>query len=291
MGYRDNSMVPARHIGHHRPAATGIGVYRDPLAALTGTFLTTPTEQEALDGTQTIIITLTNGVWLAAGADFNASRQAIIDGLDSAQSEATGWNTLIRDALAVTAVVRTSATVVTITMANAPLYHITANETITWTVPPTAILDRGGNAIGDVTVVPVDAAPTVTCAITGTFQAGGVLESEIVTGGETIILTLTDGVWVAAGAAAFDTLRQAIIDGMTAAESEAAGWNVEVRDKEVVGAVARTSNTVVTITLTAAGAYSITADENITITVPLLAVELVNAAIVCTPVPVITEGS
>lgn len=290
MGYRDNSIVPARHIGHHRPAATGIGVYRDPLAAITGTFLTTPTEQEALTGTQTIIITLTNGEWVAT-ADFNAERQGIIDGLDSAQSESTGWNTLIRDALAVTAVVRTSDTVVTVTMANAPLYHITADETITFTIPPTSILDRGGNAVGDVTIVPADAAPAVTCAVTGTAIAGGMLESEIVTGGETIILTLTGGVWVAAGAAAFDTLRQAIIDGMTAAESEAAGWNVEVRDKEVVTAVVRTSNTIVTITLTAAGSYSTTADENITITVPLLAVELVNAAIVAAPDVVVTEGS
>lgn len=291
MGYVDKSMVAARHIGHHRPAVTGIGAYRDPLAAMTGTFLATPTEAEAITGTQTIIITLSNAVWLAAGAAFNASRQAIIDGLDSDKSETTGWNTKVRDALAVTAVVRTSATVVTITMAATPLYKITADETIRFTVPPTAVRRGGGNAVGDVTFTVVNAAPSVTCAVTGTAQAGGVLESEIVTGGQTIILTLTAGEWVDAGATAFNAVRQAIIDGLNSAESEAAGWNAEVRDKEVVTAVIRTSDTVVTVTLTAAGSYSITSGETITVTVPKEAVELADADITAAPTLPITEGS
>jgi hypothetical protein len=69
----------------------------------------------------------------------------------------------------------------------------------------------------------------------------------------------------------FAAQRQAIIDGLDSAQSEATGWNAEVRDKEVVGAVVRTSDTVVTITLTAAAAYDITADETITVTIPAAA--------------------
>lgn len=284
-------MVPARHIGHHRRSATGIGVYRDPLAALTGTFLTTPTEAEAIAGTQTIIITLSNAVWLDAGAAFNASRQAIIDGLSSNKDEVTGWNTKVRDAMAVTAVARTSATVATVTLPATPLYKITADETIEFTVPPSAVKRRGGNAVGDVTLTVANASPTVTCAATGTAVAGGVLESEIVSGGETIILTLTDGTWVVAGAAAFDAVRQAIIDGMVSDGAEAAGWNAEIRDKEVVTAVVRTNNTLVTITLTAAAAYSITAGEEVTVTIPKEAIALADADVVAAPAIPITEGS
>ncbi len=70
---------------------------------------------------------------------------------------------------------------------------------------------------------------------------------------------------------AFADQRQAIINGLDAASSPAFGWNDEVRDKEVVGAVVRTSNTVVTITLTAASAYSILGDETVTVTVPAAA--------------------
>lgn len=75
---------------------------------------------------------------------FDDIRQAIIDGLDSAQSEGTGWDAQ-RVNIPVTAVVRTSNTVVTITLPALPSYDITAPETITATVPASALL--GGNPI------------------------------------------------------------------------------------------------------------------------------------------------
>lgn len=103
-------------------------------------------------------------------------------------------------------------------------------------------------------------------AITGTATAN-IDEDDVTTGGKTVIITLTGDTWVAAGAT-FNAQRQAIIDGMDSAQVEATGWNAEVRDKEVVGAVVRTSDTVVTITLTAAASYDITAQETITVTVP-----------------------
>ncbi len=62
----------------------------------------------------------------------------IIAGLDSAQSEGTGWNTEVRDAEATT-VVRTSDTVVTITLDPVPDYDITAQEAITATIPASAL--------------------------------------------------------------------------------------------------------------------------------------------------------
>jgi len=128
----------------------------------------------------------------------------------------------------------------------------------------------------------VEAAPFVTGVVAGTAVAGGVLESEIVSGGETIIITLTNDTWLASGAP-FDGQRQNIIDGLDSAQSEAAGWNAEVRDKEVVGAVVRTSDTVVTVTLTAAGAYVITANETITVTTPATALVLNTVDIIATP--------
>lgn len=112
--------------------------------------------------------------------------------------------------------------------------------------------------------------PSVT--MTGTAITGGVTEAEIVTGGETIILTLQNGQF-AANQAAFDAARQAMIDGMDSAQAEAAGWDAEVKANEVVGAIVRTSNTVVTITLTAAASYVVTADETITVIIPAALME------------------
>lgn len=121
-------------------------------------------------------------------------------------------------------------------------------------------------------------------AITGTATAT-INESDIVTGGKTVIITLTGDTWVAAGAT-FDAQRQNIIDGMDAASSPTNGWNNEVRDKEVVTAVVRTSDTVVTITLSAQSGYNITAQETITVTVPNTA--LVTSGSDITGVPTFT---
>lgn len=59
---------------------------------------------------------------------------------------------------------------------------------------------------------PVPAAAPASAALTGTVTAT-IDESDIVTGGNTIILTLTGDTWVASGAA-FEAQRQAIIDGL-----------------------------------------------------------------------------
>lgn len=117
-------------------------------------------------------------------------------------------------------------------------------------------------------------------ALTGTATAS-ITETDIVTGGKTIILTLTGDTWVAAGAT-FDAQRQNIINGIDSAQAEATGWDAEVKAKEVVGAVVRTSDTIVTVTLSASAAYNVTATETITATIPATAVSLA-ASIVASP--------
>lgn len=126
----------------------------------------------------------------------------------------------------------------------------------------------------------------VTAALTGT-AVPTITETDVVTGGKTIIITLTGDTWVAAGAT-FDAQRQNIIDGLDAASSPTNGWNNEVRDKEVVTAVVRTSNTVVTITLSAAGAYDISSTETITCTVPATALVTSTSAVIATPTFTVT---
>lgn len=130
-------------------------------AALTGTITSATVESDIVSGGKTIILTLTNDTWVASGATFDAQRQNIIDGLDSAQSEATGWNAEVRDNEAVTAVVRTSDTIVTITLSAAAAYAITDNETVTATIPATALTGAGA----------IVASPTFT--ITNETPAGG----------------------------------------------------------------------------------------------------------------------
>lgn len=136
--------------------------------ALSGT-VTTASESDIVAGGKTIILTLTDETWVASGATFDAQRQNIINGLDSAQAEATGWDAVVKATMAVTAVVRTSNTVVTITLPAFATYNITANETITATVPSTALV--AGNSLVASPTFTISAGGAST-AIVDIIQAG-----------------------------------------------------------------------------------------------------------------------
>lgn len=121
--------------------------------------------------------------------------------------------------------------------------------------------------------------PTNSVALTGTVTTA--LEADIVSGGKTIILTLTGDTWVTVGAT-FDAQRQNIINGLTSAGAELLGWNNVVKALQGVAGVVQTSTTVVTITLDAQATYNITAPETITVTVPATALTGAGA-LVATP--------
>lgn len=107
---------------------------------LTGTITASTTESDIVTGGKTIILTLTDDTWVAAGGTFDGQRQNIINGIDSAQSEVLGWDLVVKALQGVAGVVRTSETVVTITLDAFATYNITATETITVTVPSTAVV-------------------------------------------------------------------------------------------------------------------------------------------------------
>lgn len=130
-------------------------------ATLTGTIIGALVV-DIIVGGKTIILTLSGTTWVAAGATFNAERQNIINGLLSAQSDTHGWNADVIAALAVTDVVRTSAAVVTITLPAVATYAILASETITATIPMTAIVQGS----------PIIAVPAFTISVASTGAAG-----------------------------------------------------------------------------------------------------------------------
>lgn len=128
-------------------------------AALTGT-VTTATEANIVTGGKTIVLTLTGDTWVTTGATFDAQRQNIINGIDSAQAEAAGWDAVVKALQGVAGVVRTSDTVVTITLDAQGTYAVTANETITATIPSTALTAAGALVASPTFTVTADAAAT-----------------------------------------------------------------------------------------------------------------------------------
>lgn len=140
-------------------------------AAITGTAVPTITEADVVAGGKTILITLTGDTWVAAGATFDAQRQNIINGLDAAASPTNGWNNEVRDKEVVTAVVRTSSTLVTITLTAQAGYDVAATETITTTIPATALVTSAGAITGS---------PTFTVTAVSGFQAAWARGSNVI---------------------------------------------------------------------------------------------------------------
>ncbi len=112
-------------------------VYRT--VSLSGT-ITSAAETDIVAGGKTIVLTLSGDSWVTAGATFDGQRQNIINGLTSGGAEANGWNNVVKALQGVAGVVRTTATVVTITLDAQATYDITSAETITVTVPATALV-------------------------------------------------------------------------------------------------------------------------------------------------------
>ena len=113
---------------------------------------------------------------------------------------------------------------------------------------------------------PYDATDDAVITLSGTAVAGGVLESEIVTGGETVIITIAGDTWVPT-IGSNNAITTAFLAAITGDLADAAGWNAQV--SLVHGDLVRTSATVLTLTLPATAGYSITTgNETVTVAPP-----------------------
>lgn len=121
---------------------------------------------------------------LVRSTPFADARAAIASGLDSAQSEAAGWDAKVKPNIPVGNVVRTANTVCTITLQAQSDYNITAQETITATVPATAL--TGASAVVATPTFTVD-----TLAGGNTGDAALVQDAQAVSSSGTVSVTGT----------------------------------------------------------------------------------------------------
>lgn len=129
---------------------------------------------------------------------------------------------------------------------------------------------------------------TAVAVLTGT-GGDGLFESEVVDGGDTVIITLTNDTWIAAGTGPIGTTAQtqALLDGLVAAASPTNGWNNEV--SLTPSDIVRTSDTVATLTLPATAAYEIDADETLTWTIPAAVLVTSATEVVASPTITVTN--
>ena len=112
-------------------------------AGLGGTLSDNAAEAELRTAGQTLTITLVGDTWVAEVGTAHASTTALIAGLDSNGMVAAGWDAVVKAGMSDAHVVRTNATVVTITLPAFANFDITALETITVTIPAIALTQSG----------------------------------------------------------------------------------------------------------------------------------------------------
>lgn len=257
-------------------AATSINTIKiasDVIAQISGTAIPSLGEGDIVAGNKEIVITLTNGKFALDVASDEDKRNAIFDGLVTSSSDVTMWGKVITalKAAGETAITRNSSSKITIKLPAVTDYDISMNEIISVIVPYKT--SGGGeilvDAIKDAAVAAkITVASNSTAVLSGTMISTPVSETDILSGGKTLTITLSDGQWVT-DIKTNETKRTALFSGL-AASTDATAWAKVVSALKTAGqtAIERTNNYTVTITLPAVAGYNIAANQYVTMTIP-----------------------
>lgn len=257
-------------------AATSINTIKiasDVIAQISGTAIPSLGEGDIVAGNKEIVITLTNGKFALDVASDAEKRNAIYDGIKTSSSDTTMWGKVITalKAAGETAITRNSSNKITITLPAVADYNISMNETISVSVPYKTATNGEilVDAIKDAVVVAkITVASNSTAVLSGTIISTLVSETDILTGGKTLTITLSDGQWVT-DIKTNETKRNALFSGL-ATSTDAAAWAKVVSALKTAGqtAIERTNNYTITITLPAVAGYNIAANQYVTMTIP-----------------------
>ena len=124
-----------------------------------------------------------------------------------------------------------------------------------------------------------------TVVLTGTAVTS-LLESDVITGGKTIIATISDDTWLST-LGADNAATTAWLAGITSDQTGTGDWNTTVRDVLTYSDVTRTSDTICTLILPAT-LYDPVADETITHTVDASSMTSTVSDVTATPTFTVT---
>ncbi|WP_088189434.1 hypothetical protein [Desulfosporosinus sp. FKA] len=245
----------------------------NPALAVTGTLAQGCNEMDIVNGGKTIVATLTNTTWQPNVTINETMREKLIDYLlgntTAAPSDTTNWNNAIP-------IIKASATYsldnpnqVTITLPPVPGFNITGaldiksrsvsdgNYTPSTLISPTTNYEE---TPFDISISPVN---NQTATVSGTITTAS--ESDIVTGGKTMVITLNNDIWapdIVSNSAKLNSL----IAGLTTTTDNLV-WQNDVVPALNSSNVVRTSDKVLTITLPSIANYTISQDQTINVTI------------------------
>lgn len=124
--------------------------------------------------------------------------------------------------------------------------------------------------------------------VTGTIISGGIAESEVVSGGDTIVVELANATLVSTFGDD-NAITTAFIQGLDSNLAEAGGWDAKVKATLTHAAVVRTNDTTATVTLPAIADYQITATEIVTLTIPATSTTSEEEIVATPTIPISVE--
>jgi hypothetical protein len=228
-------------------------------------------ESSIVSGGRTITVKLAYGVWQDDVLSNTTKRNALYDGFTASGTEQLQWGkviTILKNEGASAAVMNAAKDTITITLSETAAYDITNSQQISLTISPELIK----NAVKSATSVnTIKIAANVVAVLEGTVITAGVAEGDIVAGGKTIIVRLTNGEF-AVDVASNAAKRNAIFDGFKTSSSDPAMWNKVISALKLAGesAITRNSSNKITITLPAVSDYDISLNETISLTLPYM---------------------
>ena len=274
-----------RAVAAHDPADAGQGLLSNSLVG-------NNSEADVQGGGSLLTVTLRDDAWepsvgqRGSGAA-DSLTQAVLASFVSAQSEDSGWNAIVRQALQYTDISYVDGASVTLELPPFPAYDLLKAETISVNLPAVAVASGqevfAGIPLGDALYALQISSNTGTCSMSGTLFGNAnetTLRSELA---YTIVVTLTGdsctrdvGLFDASGEGSSAHL----LRGFSSLPSEELGWNAIVRpaapgepERGIPQTnVERTSDTTVTITVDQFAAYDITAPETVELVVPQIGI-------------------
>lgn len=256
--------VPSTVLTNNYPLSNTLTftIKANPSVAISGTLTSGATILDLVSGGKDIAATLYNTTWDPMVTIDQVKRESLIDGLFSHGS----WTALLPAIKAGAHFTRNNDQTVTIVLP--PLPEIADPSSPITLAPNISIIKDLTAAKGGVSFDNASASPTFSITPVSNQSAvlaGAVLtatESDIVTGGKDLVITLQNDLW-AQDIATNSAKRNALVAGITA-ETEPAIW-------AAVGASAtlvRNSDSVLTITLPAAPNYAIGSEQKINVVIP-----------------------
>jgi len=215
-------------------------------------------------GTNTVIFDVQYDTWLNRLGNNNDTTASFLNGITGNRD----WSTVSAQ-LGFGNLARNSDSRVTLSLPAASLYAISANETVSSSIPAAAFTGTSGAAPGTLFTVNNQNATTAVTWSTGTST---ITEAQVRAGGLTLTLDIsTTDSWVTDLAA----LKAQFITGLSGGGGSE--WNTKVLPNI---SVARPSSTRAVITFAAAGTFDISATQSVTYAIPDAALQASSGALI-----------